>query len=106
MHDSRAHDVTIHWRSWLANRWAPAAVAHRRTRYAVRLIGLVIAVMLAFGLAGGPSVAPTVVSSASVDTATQPAHGFHLLEASISDIHAAMRSGQLTCRGLVQMYMD
>ncbi len=31
---------------------------------------------------------------------------FQLLEASISDIHRAMQSGKLTCRSLVQQYLD
>ena len=31
---------------------------------------------------------------------------FQLMEASISDIHRAMQSGKLTCRGLVQQYVD
>ena len=31
---------------------------------------------------------------------------FQLMEASISDIHRAMQSGKLTCRGLVQQYLD
>src|SRR5215813_4080999 len=31
---------------------------------------------------------------------------FRLLEATIDDIHAAYRSGQLTARGLAQMYLD
>jgi len=31
---------------------------------------------------------------------------FQLMEASISDIHGAFQSGKLTCRGLVQQYLD
>ena len=31
---------------------------------------------------------------------------FHLLEAKIDDVHTAMKSGQITCRGLVQLYLD
>jgi amidase len=31
---------------------------------------------------------------------------FNLIEATIDDIHAAYKSGQLTCRQLVQMYLD
>jgi amidase len=31
---------------------------------------------------------------------------FNLIEATIDDIHAAYKSGQLTCRELVQMYLD
>ena len=38
----------------------------------------------------------------------QPANPapFHLLETTIDDIHAAMRSGQLTCTRLVQSYLS
>jgi Asp-tRNA(Asn)/Glu-tRNA(Gln) amidotransferase A subunit family amidase len=31
---------------------------------------------------------------------------FELMDASISDIHRAMRSGRLSCRDLVQRYLD
>jgi Asp-tRNA(Asn)/Glu-tRNA(Gln) amidotransferase A subunit family amidase len=31
---------------------------------------------------------------------------FHLMEATIDDIHAAIRSGQMTCSGLVQAYVN
>ena len=31
---------------------------------------------------------------------------FNPVEATIDDIHAAYKSGQLTCRQLVQMYLD
>ena len=31
--------------------------------------------------------------------------GFRLLETTISDVEAALRSGQLTCRGLVEAYI-
>src|SRR5579863_572738 len=35
-------------------------------------------------------------------------HGqtFHLQEATIDSVHAAIRSGQITCRGLVQLYLN
>jgi amidase len=35
-----------------------------------------------------------------------PDRSFHLMEASIADIHKAMRAGVLTCRELVQEYLD
>src|ERR1700688_1745031 len=35
-----------------------------------------------------------------------PERSFHLLEASISDIHKAMQAGTLTCHNLVQQYLD
>src|ERR1700681_2177206 len=31
---------------------------------------------------------------------------FHLQEATIADVHRAIRSGQLTCRQLVQLYVN
>src|SRR3954471_5258711 len=31
---------------------------------------------------------------------------FHLLEATIPDVHRAIRQGQITCRGLVQAYIN
>lgn len=37
---------------------------------------------------------------------SQPAFRFHLQEATISDIHRAIRSGQITCRQLVQLYLN
>ena len=36
----------------------------------------------------------------------QRAAPFHLEEATIDSIHGALRAGQLTCRGLVQLYLD
>ncbi len=32
--------------------------------------------------------------------------GFQLEEATIADVHRAIRAGQITCRGLVQRYVD
>src|ERR1700686_1743981 len=31
---------------------------------------------------------------------------FHLQEATIDDVHRAIREGQITCRGLVQLYLN
>ena len=31
---------------------------------------------------------------------------FHLEEATIADVHRAIQDGQLTCVGLVEMYLD
>src|SRR5260370_31696342 len=42
--------------------------------------------------------------------ATEAAHSqqfrFHLQEATIDDVHRAIREGQITCRGLVQLYIS
>jgi amidase len=35
-----------------------------------------------------------------------PDRSFHLMETSIADIHKAMQAGSLTCRNLVQRYLD
>src|ERR1700682_3462364 len=35
-----------------------------------------------------------------------PDSSFHLMEASIADIHKALRAGTLTCHDLVQQYLD
>ena len=44
---------------------------------------------------------------ASSQTAREPATAsFQIVEATISEIHAAMKSGQLTCRGLVTGYLE
>lgn len=45
---------------------------------------------------------------ASISTLTLPALAagtFHLEEATIDDIHTAIKSGEITCKGLVQSYM-
>src|ERR1043166_1363606 len=31
---------------------------------------------------------------------------FHLMEATIPDVHRAIREGQITCRGLVEAYLN
>src|SRR3954462_3033458 len=38
--------------------------------------------------------------------AQQPPFQFHLMEATIPDVHRAIREGQITCRGLVQAYIN
>src|SRR5688500_18503625 len=52
------------------------------------------------------SSSTAVPQIASAETLPQRGAGFRLLETTITDIHGAMRAGQLTCRQLVQMYMD
>src|ERR1043166_8891795 len=58
-----------------------------------RIIGLVL-VMLALAVRGEP-----VLSQ-------QQPFQFHLVEATIADVHRAIQSGQLTCRQLVQAYVN
>src|SRR5260370_9409144 len=47
---------------------------------------------------------------AAVLGATEAAYSqqfkFHLQEATIDDVHRAIREGQITCRGLVQLYIS
>ena len=37
---------------------------------------------------------------------TPAPRAFHLLEASIADVHSAIQQGQVTCRALVQAYVN
>src|SRR6185437_9805412 len=37
---------------------------------------------------------------------TQPTEPFQIIDATVDGIHSAFKSGQLTCRQLVQMYID
>jgi amidase len=50
------------------------------------------------------------IALASLPLLVQTARGqgarFHLEEATIADVHRAIRSGEITCRGLVQAYID
>jgi hypothetical protein len=39
-------------------------------------------------------------------TGTARAQQFHLQEGTIDDIHRAIRNGQITCKGLVQLYLN
>jgi amidase len=66
---------------------------------------MLVAAMLLTPLGIAPSGAPST-SAAYAETLAQPGSSFRLLETTIDGIHAAMRSGQLSCRQLVQMYID
>src|SRR5579864_2430821 len=46
------------------------------------------------------------VSLAAATGARAQQFRFHLQEATIDDVHRAIREGQLTCRGLVQLYIN
>ena len=51
-------------------------------------------------------IAALVVGATSFPgAAQQPATGFQLEETTIARIHAAMKAGQITCRGLVERYL-
>src|SRR5690606_31449079 len=62
--------------------------------------------------AGGFMLARLVVGLLAVSACgavvagAQPASTFRVEEATIASIHAAMRSGSLTCRQLVRAYLD
>lgn len=58
--------------------------------------------MRARALVGGIALSVGLASQAGA----QPATTFRVEEATIASIHAAMRSGTLTCRQLVQAYLD
>ena len=53
-----------------------------------------------------PALLLLSLSSCASEDAPAPSEPFQLLEASIEDIHNAYRSGQLTARQLVQLYLD
>src|SRR4051812_29363292 len=56
--------------------------------------------LLVAGMLGALSV------SGNESRAQQTPAQFHLLEATIPDVHRAIREGQITCRGLVQAYIN
>jgi hypothetical protein len=62
----------------------------------LRSLSAIIVVVM---LASPSSAAAQAPSPASTPT------GFHFLEATIDDVQAALKSGQLTCRTLVGLYL-
>jgi Asp-tRNA(Asn)/Glu-tRNA(Gln) amidotransferase A subunit family amidase len=46
-----------------------------------------------------------LLAAASVLIAQAPQSGFHIEEATIAQIHRALRANQITCRGLVEQYL-
>jgi len=64
---------------------------------AAALVGLTLAAPLRSQAPVGKPITPQAVPPARTS--------FHVEEASISDIHAAMRASRLTCRALVQAYL-
>ena len=59
---------------------------------------LVLAIFLAHGASGGIAFAQAPGQAAGQAS-------FHLLETTIDNVHAALRSGQITCRQLVELYL-
>src|SRR5215204_2779357 len=56
--------------------------------------------LLATGILGALTV------TSSEPRAQEAPFRFHLMEATIPDVHRAIREGQITCRGLVQAYIN
>jgi amidase len=57
-------------------------------------------------LTGATTAGAAAVKTASATAAAYRPHKFHLQEATISDVHQAIRHGELTCQKLVQLYLD
>jgi amidase len=55
--------------------------------------------------AKGPFILLAVILAA-VEAAYPQQSRFHLQEATIDDLHRAIRNGQITCRGVVQLYIN
>jgi amidase len=57
-----------------------------------------------------PTTKKALLVCAAILTLTQASYSqqtrFHLQEATIDDVHRAIRDGQITCRGLVQLYIN
>jgi amidase len=47
-----------------------------------------------------------VMSLAAANAAHSQQAGFHLEEATIDDVHRAIRDGRITCKGLIQLYIN
>jgi Asp-tRNA(Asn)/Glu-tRNA(Gln) amidotransferase A subunit family amidase len=73
-------------------------MAYRKTS----AVAWTLAGVAALGILG----APPQEADAQQRTAPAAPFRFHLQEATISDIHRAIRGGQLTCRQLVQLYLN
>ncbi|MCY4658468.1 MAG: amidase family protein [Acidobacteria bacterium] len=50
--------------------------------------------------------AATLIAGALLASNLTGAQGFRLIEATVDDVHGAFASGELTCRALVQAYLD
>jgi Asp-tRNA(Asn)/Glu-tRNA(Gln) amidotransferase A subunit family amidase len=61
-----------------------------------RIANVVVTIFLAFNVGGADAQSPGASASPAA---------FHLLEATIDDIHAAFKSKRITCRELVNLYL-
>ena len=78
--------------SWLISPLGTSPLPRLQTARARRLGVAAFASIFGFG-----ALAPTVTAAAGK---------FHLEEATIEDIHDAIKSGEITCKGLVQAYFE
>jgi amidase len=62
--------------------------------------------MVVSGAGVGLVAALAVVAGPRFSSAQGPAWRFQLEEATIDDVHRAIKSGQITCQGLVQAYLN
>jgi amidase len=46
------------------------------------------------------------IALAAAEAANSQQVSFHLEEATIDDVHRAIRDGKITCRGLIQLYIN
>jgi len=92
----------------MASRRIPAGHAPRPRK----LIGLCVRSGIAVSAIAGALWLPIQDAEAQQQAPRQPASRansnfrFHLQEATIDDIHRAIRGGQITCRQLVQLYLN
>jgi amidase len=60
-----------------------------------------MAAMIVWALLASPGMR----AAAQAPRASTSSMGFHLLETTIGDVHAALKSGRITCRTLVELYL-
>ena len=62
--------------------------------------------MRTFRVFGSALLVAVALADVAVQSQGAPRARFQLEEATIADVHRAIRSGEITCRGLVQAYLD
>jgi Asp-tRNA(Asn)/Glu-tRNA(Gln) amidotransferase A subunit family amidase len=77
---------------------------NRRTR--LGLLAAIAAITAAAVLIQPAGLRRSASAEAAAQAQQTAAQGFHLQEATIADVQRAIRSGQLTCRQLVQLYIN
>src|SRR4051794_3677882 len=84
------------------DRWPASETSANIVAQRFRLCSCRFGLLLRLTLASFPVIAAAQISPQGP---VRNSSDFHLIEATIDDIHAAMRSGRLTCRVLVDGYM-